>query len=101
VTLAEDGLEALQRYREAMEAGQGYAAVILDLTVPGGMGGAETLRALQRIDPRVKAVVSSGYSTAPIMARHKDFGFTAVLVKPYKIDEIRAVLQSVMAEGVS
>ena len=57
--------------------------MILDLTVPGGMGGKETIKKLLEIDPKVKAIVSSGYATDPIMSKYREFGFSSVVVKPY------------------
>ncbi|GAB6097588.1 hypothetical protein JCM14469_38420 [Desulfatiferula olefinivorans] len=92
VTCAEDGDAAVRLYREAHASGAAFDAVILDLTVPGGMGGAETMAELLRIDPHVKAIVSSGYSNDPIMADFKDYGFSGVVQKPYTRDQLaRAV----------
>ena len=70
--------------------------VILDLTVPGAMGGKETMARLLEIDSRVKAVVSSGYSDDPIMADFQKYGFSGVIAKPYKISELGKILQEVV-----
>ena len=70
--------------------------VILDLTIPGGMGGKETIERLLELDPDVKAIVSSGYSNDPVVANYRDYGFTTVVSKPYMMDELREALQSVM-----
>jgi len=96
VELAGDGVEALNRYQEARASGAPVDAVIMDLTIPGGMGGEEAIQKLLAIDPEARAIVSSGYSNNPIMADYKKYGFSGVLAKPYKITELSAVLQSVM-----
>lgn len=83
VTGAADGEEAIERYQEAMLAGQPFDLVLLDLTVPGGMGGKETVLRLREMDPEVKAIVASGYSADPVMADHKAHGFFGVLQKPF------------------
>jgi two-component system, cell cycle sensor histidine kinase and response regulator CckA len=93
VTLAEHGEAALDRYREALAAGRPFDAVILDLTVRGGMGGLETLRRLLQIDPAVKAVVSSGYSEDTAIAGHRRHGFRAFLTKPYTLRALSAALE--------
>ncbi len=94
-----DGAEALAAYRDAMEAGRPFDVVIMDLTVPGGMGGREAVGKLLRMDPRAKAVVSSGYSNDPVMADYRGHGFCGVIAKPYSIHEIGAVLGHVVSSG--
>jgi PAS domain S-box-containing protein len=96
VELAGDGVEALNRYQEARVSGTPVDAVIMDLTIPGGMGGEEAIQKLLAIDPEARAIVSSGYSNNPIMADYKKYGFSGVLAKPYRVAELCAVLQSVM-----
>ncbi len=96
VALAEDGEAAIKLYREALEAGKKYDAVILDLTIPGGMGGKETLSQLKALDPGVRAIVSSGYSNDPVMANHTQFGFCDAVKKPYLIQEMSQVLHTVI-----
>ena len=83
---------ALEKYIEAQRRGEPFNAVILDLTVPGGMGGKPTMEKLLQIDPHVKAIVASGYSNDPIMANYKDYGFSGVVSKPYKLEELKRVL---------
>lgn len=92
-----DGVKTVRLYTQAKEAGQSFAAVILDLTIPGGMGGKETLQQLLKIDPHITAIVSSGYSTNPVMANFEQYGFRGVLTKPYRIEELSAVLHRVLA----
>jgi PAS domain S-box-containing protein len=94
--VARDGGEAIEMFVRAQGSGQAFAAVILDLTVPGAMGGKETLARLLEIDTQVKAVVSSGYSDDSIMADFKKYGFRGVIAKPYKISELGKILHEVI-----
>jgi two-component system, cell cycle sensor histidine kinase and response regulator CckA len=96
VEVAEDGESALVKYREARAAGRPFDVVILDLTIRGGKGGAETLRELLKIDPGVKAVVSSGYSDDEVVATYRQHGFCSFLKKPYDIEELGRVLNDVL-----
>ncbi|MFO8057858.1 MAG: PAS domain S-box protein [bacterium] len=99
--LTSDGSEALQVYRKEMEAGTPFDLVMLDLTVPGGMGGKETLERLLEIDPQVKAVVASGYSNDPIIARHREYGFMKAVKKPFTIEDLDRVMSEVFGEDSS
>ncbi|MFC1986654.1 ATP-binding protein, partial [Chloroflexota bacterium] len=92
VQLTNDGVEAIEQYSEAKKTGKSFDAVILDLTVPGGMGGKEAIKKLLEIDPKVKAIVSSGYATDPIMAEYKKYGFKAMVTKPYSIEQLEKTL---------
>ena len=94
---APNGQEAVALYLDARKKGSPFDVVILDLTVSGGMGGAETLTQLKRVDPSISAIVSSGYSNDPIMASHLSFGFAAVLGKPYEPAQVREVVGRVIA----
>lgn len=96
-----DGAEAINMYRKAREAGAPFDVVIMDLTIPGGMGGKDAIKRLLEIDPDVKAIVSSGYSNDPVMAAFREYGFSGVVSKPYKIEELGDVLQKVMRESRS
>jgi CheY-like chemotaxis protein len=96
VVVAADGEQAVERYRGGLESGRRFDAVILDLTIPGGMGGKETIRRLLALDPEVKAVVSSGYSNDPVMAEYKKFGFRAVIQKPYNAQRMSRVLAAMI-----
>jgi len=95
VTTAVDGSEALKLYSDALE-GEPFDAVLLDLTVPGGMGGKEALEKLKEIDPDIRAIVTSGYSNDPIMSDFRGFGFIDVVAKPYSLDQVSEVLHRVL-----
>jgi signal transduction histidine kinase/CheY-like chemotaxis protein len=92
VTEAADGAAALREFRDAWSGGRPFDLLILDLTIPGGMGGKETLAALRQVDAQVPAIVSSGYSNDPVMAEYRRYGFQAMVPKPY---EIRAFSETV------
>ncbi|MBF0099534.1 MAG: PAS domain S-box protein [Desulfobacterales bacterium] len=94
-----DGKQAIAMYKEAFESNRPFDLVILDLTVPGGMGGAETLPELLKIDPKVKAVVSSGYSNDPIMANYQTYGFCGVIPKPFTKADVVEVLDNILSTG--
>lgn len=96
VAMAEDGMSAIKLYKEARASNQSFDTAILDLTIPGGMGGKDTIQELLKIDPNVKAIVSSGYSEDPVMAEFEKYGFMAVIKKPYNIQEISALLHKIV-----
>ncbi len=96
VEFAKDGAEAIELYKKAQASGRKFDAVILDLTIPGGMGGLEAIRKLHEIDPEIKAIVSSGYSNDPIMDEYKGHGFSGVIVKPYEIKELSKTLYNLL-----
>ncbi len=91
-----DGVAAVEAYAAARHEGRPFAAVILDLTVPGGMGGREAMDALRTLDPAVRAIVSSGYSEANGTATYQEQGFMAALQKPYSRDDIGRVVAQVV-----
>ncbi len=95
-TAATDGLEAVRLYKEAEGSKKSYDAVIMDLTVPGGVGGEKAVQDLIKIDPGVKAIASSGYSNSPVIADYRKYGFCSVITKPYRIKELSEVLHRVM-----
>ncbi len=97
VGYAKDGAEALSAYQSAVEEDRPYHLVIMDLVIPGGMGGRETIKKLLDLDPEAKVIVSSGYSNDPIMANYKKYGFCEAVAKPYKNDDLRAIVQRVLA----
>jgi len=96
VDTARDGEEAIELYRLGKDSDDPYHAVILDLTIPGGMGGKETILKLVEIDPKIKAIVSSGYSNDPIMSDYKKYGFSGVVAKPYSAEALSRTLDSVI-----
>lgn len=91
-----DGQEAVDAYRQAMENGSPFDAVITDLTVPGGKGGRWTVRELLKLDPEARVIVSSGYSNDPVMAEYQKWGFKGVIGKPFTLYSIQSVLKSVI-----
>ena len=92
-----DAPTAIAKYEEALKAGQRFDVVISDLTIPGGMGGREAVRRLLEIDPSVRAIVSSGYTTDPVMSHFRDHGFCAMIAKPYEISALGKVVADVLA----
>ena len=93
VETARDGNEAINRYSEALAAGRPFDAVIMDLTVPGGMGGKETINKLAALDENVNAIVSSGYSNDPVMADYRSYGFKGAIKKPYMMQDMSQALE--------
>jgi len=96
VTTSSDGSEAIEKYKEAMYDGTGFDVVILDLTIPGGVGGGETIKKLTQIDPDVIAVVASGYSDDAIMVDCQKYGFKKAIAKPYTIQILREEIQQLL-----
>jgi len=96
VDYAADGEAAIEAYKTAQQAGDPYAAIILDLTIPGGMGGQEALVKIREMDPGVKAIVSSGYANDPVLIDYASYGFMAGLAKPYKLDALKATLDRIL-----
>jgi CheY-like chemotaxis protein len=96
VTAVEDGAAVVREYRRARHAGEAIACVILDLTVPAGMGGAEAMAQLREIDPDVCAIVSSGYSKDPVVANFREHGFRGIMPKPYNVDDVVKVISAVV-----
>jgi PAS domain S-box-containing protein len=93
VVLAKDGAEAVAAFKEARESIAPIDLIIMDLTIPGGMGGEEAVQEIHTIDPAAKVIVSSGYSNDPIMANYQDYGFVAALVKPFQLQDLRATVR--------
>jgi len=96
VHMARDSAEAIALYQRALASDLPYAVVILDLTIPGGRGGADTLQELRGIDPHVKAIVTSGYADDPVLARYAEYGFKGRLAKPFTFEELSAALNLAM-----
>jgi CheY-like chemotaxis protein len=95
-TVVNDGAAAVRAFTDARAAGRPYDVVILDLTVPGGVGGAEAIAQMRAIDPAVRAIVSSGYSNNPIMANYQQYGFSAAVPKPYEVEELMRAVQTLL-----
>jgi two-component system cell cycle sensor histidine kinase/response regulator CckA len=98
VDVARDGAEMLQRYLAAKRADNPFDVVVMDLTIPNGMGGKEAIRRLKELDPQAKGIVSSGYSYDPVMAKFQEFGFSGVIPKPYVMEELGRVLEEVIGQ---
>jgi len=97
VEFAQNGSETIKMYKIAKEKGQPFDAVILDLTVPGEMGGEYTMQKLLDIDPEVIAIITSGYSNKPIMSEYKKYGFSGAITKPYTMDKLAETLSGVIS----
>jgi CheY-like chemotaxis protein len=98
-SLTSNGEEAVAAYATARQEGNPFACVILDLTIPGGMGGRDTVVQLAAMDSTVRAIVSSGYSSDPVVANYRQYGFQAAVNKPYSLDELSRVLHQVLARA--
>ncbi|MCF6246602.1 MAG: PAS domain S-box protein [Desulfobacula sp.] len=98
VELAKDGEDAIQLYKALVEKNQTPDLVIMDLTIPGGMGGKEAAKKLLEFDPGAKIVVSSGYSTDPIMANFKAFGLKGIIPKPYRMEELKTSVKEILSQ---
>ncbi len=96
ISYAEDGQSAIEIYRREYEKGTPFAAVIMDLTIPGGMGGKDAIGELRKIDPQVCAVVASGYCNDPVMSNHQEYGFRAVVKKPVSIHDLSSSLHEAL-----
>ena len=83
---------AIELYRQAQEAGKPFTATILDLTIPGGVGGREAIQHLKALDQNVVALVSSGYSNDPVIATPEQFGFKGMVAKPYNLSDLGKAL---------
>jgi len=98
VVCVKDGAEAVDTYKKAKAGGSPFDAVIMDLTIPGGMGGKEAMKELRGIDPSVKAIVASGYSNDPVMADYRRHGFSGVVTKPFHLADLGRALDGVRAK---
>ncbi len=94
-----DGAEAIRVYSEAKDSGRPFALAIMDLTVPGGMGGREAMEELRRLDPGIRAIVSSGYSNDPVLANYRDHGFAGMVEKPYEVEKLMECVGRVLSDA--
>jgi CheY-like chemotaxis protein len=101
VDFALDGTEAVKRYKQALDSKKPFDAVILDLTVKGGMGGKEAIQELVKIDPQVVAVVSSGYCNDPGITDFGQYGFSGVVTKPYTMSELGEKMNQVISSRLN
>jgi PAS domain S-box-containing protein len=96
VDVVADGTQVIEMYQSALLTSEPFAVVIMDLTIPGGMGGKETIQKLREIDPTVRAIVASGYSDDELVANYRDYGFSGALIKPFRMEELRTVVAKVI-----
>ena len=96
VVTSENGEEAIRLYTEAIKNNNDFDLVVMDLTIPGAMGGEKAVKEIHKIHPEAKVVVSSGYSSHPIMASFKDYGFCAAVLKPYQYKDLTTVINSIL-----
>jgi len=96
VLVAKDGGEAVALYKRETEAGRPIDLLIMDLTIPGGMGGKEAAQEILALNPAAKIIVASGYSNDPVMSQCRAHGFSAAIVKPFQIQEMIEVLNKVL-----
>jgi CheY-like chemotaxis protein len=99
VMFARDGAAALDLYKREKEAGAPFNLVILDLSVPEGIGGKDTIALLKAYDPAVKAIVSSGHSHDPVVQDFAEYGFSGRLSKPYKISDLKEILEQLIKKS--
>lgn len=95
VQVTQNGDEAILSFRKEREAGRPFDFVILDLQIPGGIGGEEVVKKIREVDPRVRAIVSSGIANTPVMDNFRKYGFDGVLPKPYSRKDLDDTLAGV------
>ena len=98
VTFSSDGNQAAEAYRKAIESEKPFDLTILDLTIPGGMGGVKTIKEILKTDPKAKVVASSGYSNDPVMANFKEYGFSGIVPKPYTKEQMAELLNTLFEQ---
>jgi len=97
IEVASNGEETIELYKKSMDSGNQFDIVIMDISIPSGNGAKPTIKKLLKIDPEVKAIVSSGYHNDPVMADYRDYGFKANIIKPYDVHELEKVLRSILS----
>ncbi len=98
VETVKNGKEAIDLYKKAKQDGKPFDLIIMDLTIPGSFGGKETISEILKFDKNVKAIVSSGYSTDPIMANYEKYGFKGRLAKPFNFDQLKEVVSDILSD---
>ncbi|NOX34412.1 MAG: response regulator [Deltaproteobacteria bacterium] len=100
VELAKDGEDAISQYKKLLKNNTPAHMVIMDLTVPGGMGGKKASKIILDLDPKAKIVISSGYSNDPIMTNYKDYGLKGIILKPYRMEELKTAIQDILEKNI-
>ena len=98
VEAASGGKQTIKMYKQALDTGAPFDVVIMDITIPGGMGGKETVKRILKINPEARVIVSSGYASDPVMANYAEYGFKGIVAKPYTRNKLLAVLNRVLGE---
>ncbi len=101
VLLAADGQETIEIYKKCLAENKFIDAVIMDLTIPGGQGGEVTIQKLKNIDPKVRAILSSGYSDKPIMSNYSSYGFYSIMTKPYDLLTLSNTLNNILGRSLA
>lgn len=96
VVLVKDGMEAVSQYISRINCGERFDVVIMDLTIPGGMGGQNAVSEILAVDPNAKVIVSSGYSNDPIMVHCKEYGFSAAIAKPFDLQSLKRIVETLL-----
>ena len=99
VCAVSDGADALLEFTKALQAGRPYSLAILDLTIPGGMGGGQALEELRKLNPALKAIVSSGYSKDAVLSNYQAHGYQGMVSKPYSAEDLARAVDSVLSGG--
>ena len=98
VHLACNGSEAIKLFKESSKSGNHFNMVVLDLNIAKGMGAIETIKELRKIDKKIKSIVVSGYSDDPVLIKYKKYGFDAVVIKPFKVNELNKIIKRLLNE---
>ncbi len=96
VEVAEEGEEAINLYKKAKSEGAPFDLIIMDLTIKGGMGGKDAVKKIREVDKDIPIIVSTGYSDDDIVAEYRDYGFSGVLTKPFKMEELKETLERLL-----
>ncbi len=97
VLLAEDGRKAIEIYNKHRKSEKPIDVIIMDLTIPGGMGGKDAVQEILKVDPEANVIVASGYSNDPVLTNYQQYGFKAAISKPFKLAELKGILDTALA----